>query len=135
MPCTTTTSFSKSAAADTTSRSSSLDRHSVLWLAHQEDQVSTVAAGMTQRLLTLPPPLALGLYGNENGNNGGARLISILNAALDIVGESNVLPQDEESSVVDDPSLSHTRFNVFQSTTDYDRRRSGRQTGQGDRSQ
>jgi hypothetical protein len=106
MPCTTATSFGRSAATDTTSRSSSLDWHSFLRLPHQEDQVSTVAAGMTQRSLTLPPPLALGLYGKENGNNGTARLRSILDAALEIVGESNVRPQDEESSVVDDPSLS-----------------------------
>jgi hypothetical protein len=104
-----------------------------------QDYISDLASARTQR--SLPSSLPLTLFG-ENGRHlfqippatteqvGVDRLISILDAALEIVEKSDIHLQDDESSVVigQSPSQNHGNVGDSNSMNDRGQGRMGRKT-------
>jgi hypothetical protein len=140
MPFTTITNFDSTTV--TTSRGRGFDWNSFLSLPEQEHHMSSVAASIALR--SLPSSPALTLYGENDdgrhlfsigsfttGKNGVDRLIAILDAALEIVEESDVHSRNDESSVVDDPSSCHICRNEGHSDSINDQRRLGEEFCQG----
>jgi hypothetical protein len=142
MPFTTTTTCD-SFDANPIRSSSNFDWHSFLSLPQEQRHMSTVDVAMSLRSLPFSPTVTL--YGvndhylsqtrsSTTGDHGIDRLIAILDAALEIVEESDDVSRDE-SCVVDDPSFSHTCRNFGHSTSISYRRARGRKTSRGDRRQ
>jgi hypothetical protein len=141
MPFTTATICDNTAA--TTNGRTGIDWNSYFSLTQQDHHISAIAAAMA--LQSFPSSLPFTLYGEIDrhlfqirsstaANNDVDRLIAVLDAALEIVKESDIHSRDNESSIVDDESSSQTRRDVGHSKCINDRGQ-GRKTSQGDRSQ
>jgi hypothetical protein len=135
MPFTTTTTCSCDIIDANQSRSS-FDWHSFLSLPQEQHHMSTLNDALSRRSLPFSPNFTLNgendqhLFQNRSATTSIYhldRVIAILDAALEIVGESDV-----GSSVVDDPSFNHTGRNFGHSTSINDGLTRGRKTSQGD---
>jgi hypothetical protein len=148
MPFTTSTICDGTAAINTNISSSSFDWHSPLSLPHPEH---AAAAAMALRSRSVPSSLPFTLYGDNDNDlhlfqirssavdneDGLDRLIDMLDAAIEIVEESDVRLQDNELSLVGHQSSSHARRNVIHSNSISERGqgRKRRKTSQGYRGQ